>query len=186
MVPWVVRTVRRENAVNRILVSGFCLIMALSGLPATAGEDFAVREKGGPRPEAKSDKASVYIVRSANIGRSIRIWAFADENVLGVTKSNTYLHAYLDPGTYVFWSKAENVSAVEFSVEAGKTYYFKQKVKIGMMKARVKAQFLTDAEGLKELDKCEKFSTLTDAGKTRGAEIAAEKFAVAKEKAAES
>jgi len=172
--------------VNRILVSAFCLIMALSGLPASAGGDFAVREKGGPRPEAKADKASVYIVRPANIGKAIRIWAFADENVIGVTKSNTYLHIYLDPGTYVFWSRAENVSAVEYTVEAGKTYYFKQKVKMGMMKARVRVLPLSETEGLEVLDECEKFSTMTDAGKVRGAEIAAEKLAVAKEKAAES
>lgn len=156
-------------------------------LVATAGfagsPDYAVRKKGGPTFENQPDKASVYIVRPANMGKAIRIWAFAGESVIGLTKGNTYAHVYLDPGTYVFWSRAENVSAVEFEVEAGKTYFMKQKAKVGGLKTRVRTEFLAEEEGLEALGKCEKFSTLTDAGRTRGAEISAEKFAVAQEKA---
>ena len=74
--------------------------------------------------------------------------------------------------------------AIEYTVEAGETYYFKQKVKIGGLKARVRAEFLSEDEGLAALKKCEKYSTLTEAGTARGEEIAAEKLSTAKEKAA--
>jgi len=169
---------------RRVVVSLLCTLLLAAVLPA-ADKDYAVREKGGPTPEAQPDKASVYIVRPANLGKAIRIWAFADETPLGVTKGNTFAHVYLDPGTYVFWSRAENVSAIEYSVEAGKTYYFKQKVKMGGLKARVGAEFLSEDDGLEDLEKCEMYYTLTDEGRTRGQEIAAEKYATAKEKAAE-
>lgn len=168
---------------RHVVVSLLCLVLMAAALPA-ADKDYAVRVKGGPTPEAQPDKASVYIVRPANMGKAIRIWAFADETVLGLTKGNTYTHVYLDPGTYVFWSRAENVSAVEYAVVAGETYYFKQKVKMGGFKARVRAEFLSEDEGLEALKKCEKYSTLTEAGKARGGEIVAEKYATAKEKAA--
>ena len=126
----------------------------------------------------------MYIVRPAKMGMAIRIWAFADEAVLGMTKGRTFTHAYVDPGTHIFWARAENVSAVEYTVEAGRTYYLKQKVKMGGFKARVRVEFLSDDEGLKALKKCGKHSTLTEAGKARGAEIVVEKYSTAKEKAA--
>jgi hypothetical protein len=137
------------------------------------------------RPEVLPDKASVYVVRPAKMGMAIRMWAFADDTVLGLTKGDTYAHAYLEPGEYTFWSRAENVSAVNQVVEAGKTYYLKQKVKMGGFKARVSVEMLSESEGLEVLEKCASFSTLTEAGKVRAAEIAAEKGEIAEEKAVE-
>ena len=165
-----------------------CAVLVVLMAPAVAisgDEDYAVREKAVVRPEVLPDKASVYIVRPAKMGMAIRMWAFADDTVLGLTKGDTYAHAYLEPGEYTFWSRAENVSAVKKTVEAGKTYYFKQKVKMGGLKARVSVEFLSDAEGQEVLDKCASYSKLTDAGRARAAEIAAEKQEVADEKAAD-
>lgn len=171
------------RAVLASVVCGVLLIAA--GAFAGDEDDYAIREKKVVRPDVLPDKASVYIVRPANMGMAIRMWAFADDTPLGLTKGDTYAHAYLDPGEYTFWSRAENVSAVKQTVEAGTTYYFKQKVKMGGLKARVSVEFLSDAEGREELDKCASFSILTDVGKVRAAEIAAEKLDKADEKAAE-
>jgi len=168
---------------RRVVVSLLCVLLMAAVLPA-GDKDYAVREEGGPTSEAKPDKASVYIVRPSNVGGAIRIWAFADDTLLGMTKRKTYTHAYFDPGTYLFWSRAENVSAIEHTVEAGRTYYFKQKVKLGALKARVRAEFLSENEGLAALKKCKMYSTLTEAGKARGEEIATEKYSTAQEKAA--
>lgn len=170
---------------RRITVGTLCFLL-VSTVGLAGDPDYAVRENGGPMFENQPDKASVYVVRPANMGKAIRIWAFADESVIGLTKGNTYTHVYLDPGTYIFWSRAENVSAIEYEVAAGQTYFIKHKVKMGGLKARVRTEFLSEEEGLAALKKCEKYSTLTDAGKARGAEISAEKYAVAKEKASEN
>ncbi len=160
------------------------LLMA-SGAVAGDEDDYAIREKKVIRPDVLPDKASVYIVRPAKVGMAIRMWAFAGDTPLGLTKGDTYAHAYLEPGEYTFWSRAENVSAVKQTIEAGKTYYFKQQVKIGGLKARVSVEFLSETEGQEVLDKCASFSVLTDVGKVRAAEIAAEKRDKADEKAAE-
>ena len=168
------------------VICAACSVLLMTG-GAFAGDDddYAIREKKVVRPEVLPDKASVYIVRPAKMGMAIRMWAFADDTALGLTKGDTYAHAYLDPGEYTFWSRAENVSAIKQTVEAGKTYYFKQKVKMGGLKARVSVEFLSDAEGQEVLDKCASFSILTDVGKVRADEIAAEKGDTADEKAAE-
>ncbi len=170
---------------NFVVVAVCAVLMAPALAFAGDKEDYAIREKKVVRPDVLPDKASVYIVRPAKVGMAIRMWAFADDTALGLTKGDTYAHAYLDPGEYTFWSRAENVSAIKQTVEAGKTYYFKQKVKMGGLKARVSVEFLGDTEGEEELDKCASFSILTDVGKVRAAEIAAEKRDKADEKAAE-
>jgi hypothetical protein len=168
-----------------IVTCAVCVVLMTSAVAIGGGDDYAVREKAVVRPEVLPDKASVYVLRPAKMGMAIRMWAFADDTVLGLTKGDTYAHAYLDPGSYTFWGRAENVSAIDQEVEAGKTYYLKQSVKMGGLKARVKVEFLDDAEGLKALEKCKSFSKLTDAGRARAAEIAAEKQDVADEKADE-
>ena len=170
---------------NCVAMAVCVVLMAPVVVGAGEKDDYAVREKKVVRPEVLPDKASVYIVRPAKMGMAIRMWAFADDTALGLTKGDTYAHAYLEPGEYTFWSRAENVSAVKHTVEAGKIYYFKQQVKMGGLKARVSVEFLSDVEGQEVLDKCASFSILTDVGKVRAAEIAAEKGDKADEKAGE-
>jgi len=160
-----------------------CAVL-VPGVSLAEDEDFAVREKAVVRPEVLPDKALIYIVRPSSAGTAIRMWAFADDSVLGLTRGDTYAFAYVEPGEHLFWSRAENVSALNKSVEAGKTYYLKQNVRMGGLKARVKLETLDESEGQEMLAKCGHHSTLTEAGKARAAEIAAEKLEVAKEKAA--
>jgi hypothetical protein len=169
-----------------LIVGAVCVSLLVPALVSAGSEDdYAVREKAVVRPETLPDKASIYVVRPAKMGMAIRMWAFADDTVLGLTKGDTYAHAYIEPGEYTFWSRAENVSAVKQVVEAGRTYYLKQKVKMGGFKARVAVEFLSETEGLEVLEKCKSYSTLTEAGKARAVEIAAEKSEVAEERAAE-
>ena len=166
------------------VIGAVCVVLMWPALGIAGDEeDYAVREKRVARPDVLPDKASIYVVRPAKMGMAIRMWAFADDTVLGLTKGDTYAHAYLEPGLYTFWSRAENVSAVIQTVEAGKTYYLKQAVRMGGLKARVEIGFLSDEEGEHVLGRCNQFSTLTEAGRARAAEIAAEKLETAKEKA---
>jgi len=166
-----------------VVCAVICAVFA-PGVSVAEDEDFAVREKAVVRPEIEADKALIYIVRPTSAGTAIRMWVFADDTVLGLTKGDTYASAYVEPGEHLFWSRAENVSALTATVEAGKTYYLKQNVRMGGLKARVKLEILDETEGHEMLAKCGHHSTLTEAGRARAAEIAAEKLAVAKEKAA--
>lgn len=164
-----------------------CVISLMLGLgsgPLAAGELFTV-EKETRMAEAKSGHATIYVVRPAMVGKAIKFWAFSDDTPIGVTKGKTYTFGHVPAGKHVFWSKAENVSALEIEVEAGKTYYLWQKARMGGMKARVKLTEATEAEGKAALEKAGKYTSLTGEGETRAKEIAGEYLARAREKAAE-
>ncbi len=139
-------------------------------------DDYISFSKGVPEAEAEAEpgKALVYVLRPAKMGFAIKSWFFCDDDVLGVNKGDSCFAAQVDPGKHVFWSKSENVDAVELSVEAGGTYYIQQRVRMGGFKARTKLDVLTAEEGPEILAKCKRQSSLTDAGRERGAALAAE------------
>jgi hypothetical protein len=168
----------------RTLILGFLSALLLVAAPAVLAGDLFTVQKKKVNAEASSDAALVYVVRPAFMGKAIKMWAFADETPLGVNKGKHYHFATVPAGTHVFWAKSENTSALELEVKAGETYYLKQFVKMGGMKARVKLGLISEQEGQAAIAKC-KNTQLTEEGKARGAEIAAEKHQVAIEKAAE-
>ncbi len=160
------------------------LLLVATATPVLAGDAITVDKSNKVRAEASSDAATIYVVRPAFMGKAIKMWSFCDETPLGANKGKHYHFATVPPGKHVFWSKAENVSALELEVEAGQTYYLFQKVKMGGMKARVKLIVASEHVGEEAIQKS-KFTQLTAEGEARAAEIAAEKYQVAIGKAAE-
>ena len=157
------------------------VVLVVVSSPLGAGEYVEVKDaKKLLKPT--DTEAAVYVVRPSFAGKTVKCWAFADDQPLGVTKGKTYLVALVPAGAHVFWSRAENVSALELEVEAGKRYYLKQAMRIGGLKSRVKMRLLDEREGLELVKRC-KLAEMTPEGRRRAAEVAVEKLDVAREKA---
>ena len=137
-------------------------------------EGYVEFRKEHPLGEVSPDKALVYVVRPTSMGFAIKSWFLCDDRALGVNRGSSYFFAHVDPGKHVFWSKSENVDALELELEAGKTYYIQQHVRVGGLKARTKLELLDEATGKEKLASCSKHGVLTESGKARGAEIASE------------
>jgi len=138
------------------------------------GGAYVVFEEERPMGEVAPDKALVYIVRPAFVGFAIKSFFFCDDEPLGINKGQSYFFAHVPPGKHVFWSKSENVDALELAVEAGKTYYIQQHVQMGGFRARTKLEVLDEAKGKTVLDKCEKRAVMTARGVEKAKEIALE------------
>lgn len=147
---------RKARYVTMIL-----LLLAVTGSALAKKEPYLIEHKQEQWGEQRADKALVYILRPATMGFAIKMWAFADQEFLGVTKGKNYTYVYVAPGEHVFWSKAENVNAIKMRVDAGKTYYIQQHVRFGAWKASVELEILEEAEAKQLLDKC-KYVTFTD------------------------
>jgi hypothetical protein len=159
------------------------LLLLLLATPMVSAAEYYNKDKQNKkRGEATEDMALVYVFRPATLGAAIKTWAFADDQFLGVSKSKGYYFAHVPPGKHIFWSKAENTSALELNVEAGHTYYFKQAIKMGFNKARVKMIQIDETQVDKLFDKCG-YTEPTDAGRQRAVEIAANRMDRAENKA---
>ena len=140
-----------------------------------------------PRAEVQPDKALIYVARPAAMGFAVPIYFFANEQFLGVNHGNGYFWTYLPPGKYTFWCKAENVNVLApMEVEAGKTYYFRQKTVPGFIKARAAVELVDPSEGDALIDDCQKLSEMTDKQRARGEEHAKESWGRAQKEAAEA
>jgi len=107
-----------------------------------------------PTPDAPADKALIYVVRPTMGGNKVQTKLAADGQFKGINRGNNYFFFTLDPGQHYFCSQAENKSTLSLKVEAGKTYYLQQKIKMGFMKARNKLVVISEAEGKEALGKC--------------------------------
>ncbi len=111
-------------------------------------------KKQHPVPEAPADKALVFVIRPTMWGNKIQTKLAVDGQWMGVNRGDNYFFFTLDPGEHYFCSDSENRSVVTLNVEAGKTYYLQQKIKVGMWKARNKLAVLDEVEGKKGLSEC--------------------------------
>jgi hypothetical protein len=133
---------------------------------------------GPPTVTAGPGEATVYFMRPASLGMAINFYVFVDETLVGATKGNTYTYTTVPAGEHIVWARSGNVSALKVTLEAGKTYYFEQKVKMGGLKARVSLEPMAEAEALEQIAK-DPWTSLTDEGKEKGAEHLAEDHAEA-------
>jgi len=99
-------------------------------------------------------KALVYVVRPNRAGGLIKFKFHVDGKHVGTTKARRFLYSVLDPGPHLFMSKSENESEMQLNLEAGKTYFLKQKIKIGALKARNELIQVNESEGREMMQKC--------------------------------
>jgi hypothetical protein len=116
-----------------------------------------------PTPEAPSDKALIYVIRPTKWGHKVQTKFGVDGRWVGVNRGNNYFFFTLDPGEHYFCSQAENRSLMTVKVDAGKTYFLQQKIKMGAFKARNKLVKVSETEGRAGLAKSHP-STWTEKG----------------------
>jgi len=161
------------------LIAPLLVILCVSGTgwvaPGVAAESdeadqdsYVIFTKDHPLAEPEQERALIYVVRPTSLGAAIKSFFFVDDEVLGVNRGSSYFFAQVSPGKHVFWSKSENVDALELQVEAGKTYYIQQHVQMGGFRARTKIEVLSEAAGKEALAKCKKHGVITEKGRAKG------------------
>ncbi len=108
-------------------------------------------KKQHPTPDAPADKALIYVLRPTLIGNKIQSKIAVDGDWKGVNRGKNYFFFTVEPGERYFCSESENQDFLVLNVEAGKTYYFLQEVKLGLMKARTNLVQFTEEKGKEKL-----------------------------------
>jgi hypothetical protein len=103
-----------------------------------------------------ADKAMVYVLRPTHYGGAIQTKLSMDGNWVGVNEANSYFVFLADPGQHDFCSQSENASRLTVKVEAGKTYYLQQHIRMGFFKAQNELTQLDDHAAHEALDKCKR------------------------------
>ncbi len=115
--------------------------------------DYETRTDKGdhPTPQPPADKALIYILRPSMMGHKFQSKLAVDGEWKGVNRGNNYFYFTLEPGVHHFCSATETYSVLKLEVEAGKTYYLQQHVRMGVKEQRGKLGVLTEEEGKAKL-----------------------------------
>jgi hypothetical protein len=128
-----------KNA-KHILMSILAAVMILSFLPISHAESQDL-------PQVKEDKGLIIFYRaSAFKGGAIRFNLNHGQEPIGALKSGTTLHRYVEPGQHTFWSKVISQDSVTLDVVAGKTYYIKGDVQLGLVAGRPRLTVVPESE----------------------------------------
>ncbi len=103
---------------------------------------------------APSDKALVYVIRATGFGGAVKFKVFCDDKFIGSTSGMRFVYTIQEPGKHNFMSQAENKDELSIVLEANKTYYLEQEVKMGIIMARNKLAVLDESAGRQKLIKC--------------------------------
>jgi Protein of unknown function (DUF2846) len=106
-----------------------------------------------PMGEQTADKALIYVLRPTMFGNKIQTKLAVDSEWMGVNRGNNYFFFSLAPGQHYFCSEAENLSVLILTVEAGKTYYLQQEIRMGMVKARNELAVMEEEKAKEKLAK---------------------------------
>lgn len=99
-------------------------------------------------------EANVYIYRDQTIGSAIKMPLLLDNASIGDTGPHTYAFRQIQPGNHTITSKAEKDATLQFTAEAGKTYYVWQKVKMGVWAARTDLTLVDESTGQEAVKSC--------------------------------
>ncbi|WP_255990560.1 DUF2846 domain-containing protein [Chitinolyticbacter albus] len=121
-------------------------MVAFSGCASVPSAPAAV-EAAAKQFAPKEGKANVYVYRNETLGAAITMPVALDGQQAGETAAKTFFAFEVEPGQHELASEAENTSKLDLTVEAGKSYYVWQEVKMGVLMAGSKLQQVDEAIG---------------------------------------
>ena len=89
-----------------------------------------------PALAAQADKALLVIIRDSFLGGGIVFWNYLDDKFIGETMGNTYFVTHVDPGQHYVIVETENTCVADLTFEAGKRYFLREGVAMGVWRAR--------------------------------------------------
>ncbi len=139
------------------LVLGAAIVAVLTGCAAVVPmapqeQDKASKSFSAPAP----GMASVYIYRSkSSFGKALTKRVSIDGTVIGETGPGVFFHREVKPGKHVIATQAEfGENTVELNAEAGKTYFFRQYIKMGTFKGSAGIEAVSEEVGKKGVAEC--------------------------------
>ena len=137
----------------RKLLPIICLTLILASCASTTQY---VKYSGKELNQEKN--AKIYVIRTSNFGSAIQMIIYQDDKLIGSLGPKSYLAWEVDPseGDIAIISRSENIDMLTISPKAGKTYYIKQKMKMGVVTARTELEFLDENEAKKMLSNLKK------------------------------
>jgi len=136
------------------------LVVCLAVLSGCASVPMATKEQdtaGKTFAQPPTDKAGLYVFRDSFFGAALRKAVSIDGSVIGTTAKNTYFYKVIDPGSHTLSTESEfGDNSIDFDADAGKNYYARQYIKMGVFVGGSGIEMVSEEEGKKGVLACER------------------------------
>ena len=114
-----------------------------------------------PVPPAAATGILFFYRESRFVGMALRPSVFVDDVEVAYISSGSYLKVAVKPGDHSVYTD-EKKDALTFPIEAGKTYYFRVSIRMGLLKGHGKVEPVDEETGLKEVTEWKSKLTYTE------------------------
>lgn len=123
------------------------LVVVLSLILSGCANTFQYNKIAQPNSDDK-EMATIYVLRPSSFGSAIKFGIYQNEKLIGKLGPKSYLAWTVKPDgkKLLIMSKSENKDILTINPQPGKTYYIKQKVKMGIAIARTRLEFIDEHE----------------------------------------
>ena len=125
-------------------------VALLSGCASVPMESSEKDQELKAFPAPPQNQAGLYIFRDSAMGPALKTTVKLNDQVIGETAINTYFYRPIAPGQHVLATESEfSDNTLNLSAEAGKNYYVRQYIKIGVFVGGANLEQVPEAEGQK-------------------------------------
>ena len=125
------------------VLAGLALVAFLASGCSSGGSVMMQTERISAPEQGKS---LVTFMRPSGFGGAITFGMWDSEDFVGILGAGTCIQRQVVPGEHYFLARAENWSCVKANLEANKQYVIKANPAMGVMKARVALDPVTEAD----------------------------------------
>lgn len=129
-------------------------IMILCALLTGCASSFQYK-KNANLNKVDEEMSTIYVLRPSSFAWALKFGIYQDDKLIGKLGPKSYLSWSVEPdGEEIkITSKSENKYMLTINPQPGKTYFIKQKTKVGFVAARTGLEFIEIKEGEKILEK---------------------------------
>lgn len=146
----------RNNSVRRWLSIGVLLsasvLAGCASVPMASQQEDAAAKTFSTPAEAK---AAIYVYRDSNFGASLKKLVTLDGKPLFQSAPHTYYYEQISPGKHTLATESEfGDNSLEFTADAGKMYFFRNYIKMGVFVGGANLEEVSDADGKTGVQEC--------------------------------
>ncbi|MCB2148921.1 MAG: DUF2846 domain-containing protein [Deltaproteobacteria bacterium] len=135
---------------KRALMVTICIAL-LTGCATTQ----MIKPEQPPELAAKPDSALLVIIRDTFLGGGIVFWNYLDGKFIGETMGKSYFITHVPPGRHYVVAATENTGIADLDFQAGRHYFLRQGIAMGVWRARTSGFFpMTAVDAEKAIKSC--------------------------------
>ncbi len=130
------------------LASSMIVIALLAGCASVKMESKEASAKAKQFAAPPAGMAGIYVYRDSFVGKALKKDVWLDGKCIGESAPDTFFYTEASSGKHTLSTESEfSPNDLAIMVEAGKNYFYRQFIKLGLVKGGANLEAMTDEQG---------------------------------------